>query len=89
MEEISSTFPSFQLVEIVTRRFMVLNLSVSTSCLQKRAYLVASGVICIIYVLCALVVFFGVKEQKGIKQKDCFIFLFECTLVNFIKALLT
>ncbi|XP_013866860.1 sodium-dependent lysophosphatidylcholine symporter 1-B [Austrofundulus limnaeus] len=30
----------------------------------KRAYMVASGVICFIYVLCALVVFFGVKEQK-------------------------
>lgn len=32
---------------------------------QKQAYLIASGVICIIYVLCAAVLFFGVKEQKG------------------------
>lgn len=32
---------------------------------QKQAYLIASGVICIIYVLCAIVLFFGVKEQKG------------------------
>ncbi|XP_038584728.1 sodium-dependent lysophosphatidylcholine symporter 1-B-like isoform X1 [Micropterus salmoides] len=30
----------------------------------KQAYLVASGVICIIYVLCAAILFFGVKEQK-------------------------
>ncbi|XP_035529804.1 sodium-dependent lysophosphatidylcholine symporter 1-B-like [Morone saxatilis] len=30
----------------------------------KQAYLIASGVICIIYVLCAVVLFFGVKEQK-------------------------
>uniref|UniRef100_A0A8D0AAN9 MFSD2 lysolipid transporter A, lysophospholipid b n=1 Tax=Sander lucioperca TaxID=283035 RepID=A0A8D0AAN9_SANLU len=31
----------------------------------KTAYMIASGVICIIYVLCAIVVFFGVREQKG------------------------
>ncbi|KAA8586137.1 hypothetical protein FQN60_007706 [Etheostoma spectabile] len=30
----------------------------------KTAYMIASGVICIIYVLCAIVVFFGVREQK-------------------------
>lgn len=30
----------------------------------KRAYMIASGVICIIYVLCAIVLFFGVKEKK-------------------------
>ncbi|XP_039898234.1 sodium-dependent lysophosphatidylcholine symporter 1-B-like [Simochromis diagramma] len=30
----------------------------------KQAYLVASGVICIIYVLCAAILFLGVKEQK-------------------------
>lgn len=34
-------------------------------CPQKQAYLIASGVICIIYVLCATVLFLGVKEQKG------------------------
>lgn len=34
-------------------------------CPQKQAYLVASGVICIIYVACAAVLFFGVKERKG------------------------
>lgn len=27
--------------------------------------MIASGVICIIYVLCAIVLFFGVKEKKG------------------------
>ncbi|XP_077945589.1 sodium-dependent lysophosphatidylcholine symporter 1-B isoform X3 [Gasterosteus aculeatus] len=30
----------------------------------KQAYLIASGAICIIYVLCAVVLFLGVKEQK-------------------------
>lgn len=27
--------------------------------------MIASGVICLIYILCAVVLFFGVKEQKG------------------------
>uniref|UniRef100_A0A665T7E4 Major facilitator superfamily domain containing 2A n=1 Tax=Echeneis naucrates TaxID=173247 RepID=A0A665T7E4_ECHNA len=30
----------------------------------KAAYMIASGVICLIYVLCAVVLFFGVREQK-------------------------
>ncbi|KAJ7991909.1 hypothetical protein DPEC_G00288760 [Dallia pectoralis] len=30
----------------------------------KAAYMIASGVICAIYVLCAIVLFFGVKEKK-------------------------
>ncbi|XP_061597015.1 sodium-dependent lysophosphatidylcholine symporter 1-B [Cololabis saira] len=30
----------------------------------KAAYMIASGVICSIYVLCAIVLFFGVKERK-------------------------
>ncbi|XP_031710003.1 sodium-dependent lysophosphatidylcholine symporter 1-B isoform X1 [Anarrhichthys ocellatus] len=30
----------------------------------KVAYMIASGVICIIYVLCAIVLFFGVREKK-------------------------
>ncbi|XP_039977590.1 sodium-dependent lysophosphatidylcholine symporter 1-B isoform X1 [Xiphias gladius] len=30
----------------------------------KAAYMIASGIICLIYVLCALVLFFGVREQK-------------------------
>ncbi|XP_077363156.1 sodium-dependent lysophosphatidylcholine symporter 1-B isoform X1 [Festucalex cinctus] len=30
----------------------------------RAAYMIASGVICLIYVLCAVVLFFGVKEQK-------------------------
>ncbi|XP_056273488.1 sodium-dependent lysophosphatidylcholine symporter 1-B [Pseudoliparis swirei] len=30
----------------------------------KAAYMIASGVICIIYILCAIVLFFGVKERK-------------------------
>lgn len=32
---------------------------------QKTAYMIASGVICLIYILCAIVLFFGVREQKG------------------------
>lgn len=30
----------------------------------KTAYMIASGVICLIYILCAVVLFFGVREQK-------------------------
>ncbi|TWW65377.1 sodium-dependent lysophosphatidylcholine symporter 1-B [Takifugu flavidus] len=30
----------------------------------KTAYMIASGVICLIYILCAIVLFFGVREQK-------------------------
>ncbi|XP_020498829.1 sodium-dependent lysophosphatidylcholine symporter 1-B isoform X1 [Labrus bergylta] len=30
----------------------------------KTAYMISSGVICIIYVLCAIVLFFGVREKK-------------------------
>lgn len=33
--------------------------------LQKIAYMIASGVICLIYVICAIVLFFGVREKKG------------------------
>lgn len=32
---------------------------------QKTAYMIASGVICLIYILCAVVLFFGVRERKG------------------------
>lgn len=32
---------------------------------QKQAYMISSGVICIIYLLCTFVLFLGVKEQKG------------------------
>uniref|UniRef100_A0AAQ5XGW9 Major facilitator superfamily domain containing 2aa n=1 Tax=Amphiprion ocellaris TaxID=80972 RepID=A0AAQ5XGW9_AMPOC len=35
----------------------------------KKAYLVASGVICIIYVLCAVILFLGVKERKESGRK--------------------
>lgn len=35
--------------------------------LQRQAYLIASGVISIIYVLSAAVLFLGVKEKKGKK----------------------
>ncbi|XP_041809657.1 sodium-dependent lysophosphatidylcholine symporter 1-B-like [Chelmon rostratus] len=35
----------------------------------KHAYLIASGVICIIYVLCATVLFLGVKEKKETGRK--------------------
>uniref|UniRef100_A0A1A8HCQ4 Major facilitator superfamily domain containing 2ab n=1 Tax=Nothobranchius korthausae TaxID=1143690 RepID=A0A1A8HCQ4_9TELE len=34
----------------------------------KAAYMIASGVICLIYILCAGVLFFGVKEQKEHSQ---------------------
>ncbi|KAG7457720.1 hypothetical protein MATL_G00230190 [Megalops atlanticus] len=30
----------------------------------RHAYMIASGVICIIYILCAFILFFGVREQK-------------------------
>ncbi|KAM9738521.1 sodium-dependent lysophosphatidylcholine symporter 1-B [Menidia menidia] len=30
----------------------------------KAAYMIASGIICLIYVICAIVLFFGVREQK-------------------------
>uniref|UniRef100_UPI0037E90399 sodium-dependent lysophosphatidylcholine symporter 1-A isoform X2 n=1 Tax=Semicossyphus pulcher TaxID=241346 RepID=UPI0037E90399 len=36
----------------------------------KQAYLIASGVICIIYILCAAVLFLGVKEQKDHKRNN-------------------
>lgn len=32
---------------------------------QRNAYMIASGVICSIYIVCAMVLFLGVKEQKG------------------------
>ncbi|XP_072221847.1 sodium-dependent lysophosphatidylcholine symporter 1-B-like [Leuresthes tenuis] len=35
----------------------------------KQAYLIASGVICIIYILCAAILFLGVKEQKESGRK--------------------
>uniref|UniRef100_A0A3Q3BHT7 MFSD2 lysolipid transporter A, lysophospholipid b n=1 Tax=Kryptolebias marmoratus TaxID=37003 RepID=A0A3Q3BHT7_KRYMA len=35
---------------------------------QKNAYMIASGVICLIYILCAVVLFFGVREQKELSQ---------------------
>ncbi|KAK2826232.1 hypothetical protein Q5P01_020446 [Channa striata] len=43
----------------------------------KQAYLVASGVICIIYVICAAVLFLGVKERKesGRNNSDPLTFL--------------
>uniref|UniRef100_A0A3Q0SQH8 MFSD2 lysolipid transporter A, lysophospholipid b n=1 Tax=Amphilophus citrinellus TaxID=61819 RepID=A0A3Q0SQH8_AMPCI len=42
----------------------------STNCIfvpsvQRVAYMIASGVICLIYIVCAVVLFFGVREQKG------------------------
>uniref|UniRef100_A0A665W5E5 Major facilitator superfamily domain containing 2A n=1 Tax=Echeneis naucrates TaxID=173247 RepID=A0A665W5E5_ECHNA len=35
----------------------------------KQAYMIASGVIAIIYILCAAILFLGVKEQKESRQK--------------------
>ncbi|RVE57057.1 hypothetical protein OJAV_G00212460 [Oryzias javanicus] len=34
----------------------------------KKAYMIASGVICIIYILCSVILFLGVKEQKDSVQ---------------------
>ncbi|XP_028995824.1 sodium-dependent lysophosphatidylcholine symporter 1-B-like [Betta splendens] len=36
----------------------------------KQSYLIASGVICIIYVACAVVLFFGVKERRDTRRKN-------------------
>ncbi|XP_073340433.1 sodium-dependent lysophosphatidylcholine symporter 1-B-like isoform X2 [Pagrus major] len=36
----------------------------------KQAYLIASGVICIIYVLCATVLFLGVKEKETVRKNS-------------------
>uniref|UniRef100_A0A7N5ZVJ4 Major facilitator superfamily domain containing 2A n=1 Tax=Anabas testudineus TaxID=64144 RepID=A0A7N5ZVJ4_ANATE len=36
----------------------------------KVAYMISSGVICLIYVLCAVVLFFGVREQKVDTQSE-------------------
>ncbi|XP_017266598.1 sodium-dependent lysophosphatidylcholine symporter 1-B [Kryptolebias marmoratus] len=43
-----------------------MNMNTTTDSLEekKRSYMIASGVICFIYVLCAGVLFFGVKERK-------------------------
>lgn len=45
--------------------FAICHLFPLVSPLQKKAYMIASGVICLIYILCAIVLFFGVTEQKG------------------------
>ncbi|XP_060798821.1 sodium-dependent lysophosphatidylcholine symporter 1-B [Neoarius graeffei] len=34
----------------------------------RQAYMIASGVICVIYVLCAITLFCGVKEHEGISK---------------------
>ncbi|XP_041667835.1 sodium-dependent lysophosphatidylcholine symporter 1-A isoform X2 [Cheilinus undulatus] len=46
-----------------------INSSKATLDETKQAYLIASGVICIIYVVCAVVLFFGVKEQKESRRQ--------------------
>uniref|UniRef100_A0AAX7SV23 Major facilitator superfamily (MFS) profile domain-containing protein n=1 Tax=Astatotilapia calliptera TaxID=8154 RepID=A0AAX7SV23_ASTCA len=40
-------------------------LSLSSPWSTRTAYMIASGVICLIYIICAVVLFFGVREQKG------------------------
>ncbi|XP_028250835.1 sodium-dependent lysophosphatidylcholine symporter 1-B-like [Parambassis ranga] len=47
-----------------------MNMSIASQHEMEQAYLTASGVICIIYVICATIVFFGVKEQKDNGQKN-------------------
>lgn len=46
-------------------KWMFVQANAVFSVLQKQAYMIASGVICIIYVVCAAVLFVGVKEKKG------------------------
>ncbi|KAM4538987.1 sodium-dependent lysophosphatidylcholine symporter 1-B [Odontesthes bonariensis] len=45
---------------------VILNVSESGISLEhtKAAYMIASGIICLIYILCAIVLFFGVREKK-------------------------
>lgn len=38
---------------------------------QRNAYMIASGVICFIYIICAVVLFLGVKERKGKCWYNC------------------
>lgn len=38
---------------------------VIVSSLQKQAYMLASGVICMIYIFCAVILFLGVREHRG------------------------
>ncbi|XP_029132463.1 sodium-dependent lysophosphatidylcholine symporter 1-B isoform X2 [Labrus bergylta] len=52
-----------------SNNFTDIYLSKATLDETKQSYLIASGVICIIYVLCAAVMFFGVKEQKESRRK--------------------
>lgn len=37
--------------------------------------MIASGVICLIYIICAVVLFFGVREQKGERLSESTILL--------------
>lgn len=43
----------------------------------KQAYLIASGVICIIYIFCAAILFLGVKEQKENGRKKSQLLTFQ------------
>lgn len=54
-----------------TDRSNLTDISSSAAALDetKQSYLIASGVICIIYIVCAVVLFFGVKEQKESGRK--------------------
>ena len=44
--------------------------------------MIASGIICAIYVLCAVILFFGVREKKG-KESSSSITQYSLGLVNF------
>uniref|UniRef100_A0A3P9JJQ4 Major facilitator superfamily domain containing 2A n=1 Tax=Oryzias latipes TaxID=8090 RepID=A0A3P9JJQ4_ORYLA len=37
---------------------------------SKKAHMISSGVICIIYILCSVILFLGVKEQKECVQRE-------------------
>uniref|UniRef100_A0A674PII7 MFSD2 lysolipid transporter A, lysophospholipid a n=1 Tax=Takifugu rubripes TaxID=31033 RepID=A0A674PII7_TAKRU len=51
-------------------KFTVSTVSLDES---KQAYMISTGVICIIYLLCTLVLFLGVKERKGMKVHEPYI----------------
>uniref|UniRef100_A0A672GTD7 Major facilitator superfamily domain containing 2A n=1 Tax=Salarias fasciatus TaxID=181472 RepID=A0A672GTD7_SALFA len=50
-------------IHTVNRRFIASH-NFSCPLSQRTAYMIASGIISLIYVLCAVVLFFGVREQK-------------------------
>ncbi|KAM9838237.1 sodium-dependent lysophosphatidylcholine symporter 1-B [Aulostomus maculatus] len=58
--------PSDMLTEVSNLSMSGLNVTEPVISLEhtRAAYMIASGVICLIYILCAIILFFGVREQK-------------------------